>query len=659
MMRQLLGVFALGSLFGCGPTSNPTAGTRTTVVPQVNMSGTNGSAAVLPDGRIVYAKYVQGKAAIYVASAEGSNERRLTFGVWDYGSTIASPDSKWIAFRRDLGGQSDVLIVPIEGGDERVVAASASNETPTGWLADGSGLLFTSSTSRGATLSLYLMRDGSSAPVFDVEGSVSGYLSPDGRLIGYQLTKTGKNTIWVYDRDKRSHRQLTTEGFETLSLIPFSPDGKSLVYESRRTGTSDLWRVQLASGERRQLTQDIADDVNPRWSPDGSRIAFSSTRGGQPDLWVLSTGEGDVERLTDDAVSEMLYGWAPDGLSVIAGVGRGSSHIYRLPTVGTGPVALTSGAWTVVGNNDADPTIDVSRDGLQVAYAGTKNGDPDIWTVAVAGGESRLVAGGPSIETNPTWSPDGKRIAFTSTRSGNPDIWVSAVDGGTPVQLTNWQGSEDVAHFSPTGLEIAFLSDHESSGKDLWVVPAAGGQSRRLTTLGTLTGRLRWNPDGMSLAFDARIAGSGGPAVFIVAAAGGATRQVTPASSFAPAWSPDGRDLAVSMCQGGYCGTEVWSSAGKRLRRLATDSVVYEFVREWSPDQSTMMIGFQALTEDGGDRVALRPAVGGPATILAGPAGFSIDNMKIGLAGKAVIATGAPYGTRLDRIAVPAIAKTR
>jgi hypothetical protein len=71
-------------------------------------------------------------------------------------------------------------------------------------------------------LLLYQLADSSTAPLFEVDGSVAGYPSRDAALIAYQLTKDGKRTLWLYDRATKKHRQLTTEGFESLSFRPFS-----------------------------------------------------------------------------------------------------------------------------------------------------------------------------------------------------------------------------------------------------------------------------------------------------------------------------------------------------------------------------------------------------------------------------------------------------
>ena len=648
-MRPISALLVSLVVIGCARTDTGAGGGAgaTTLVPSPGVFGKQYSR----DGRLAFSKFVEGKAAIYVASGDGSGAKRVSFGVWDVGP-LWSPDGKSIALTRDAGGHNDVLIVPADSGAERVVAATSVNEFANAWLADGSGLLFGRNGARGTETWVYHVGDGTSEKLFDVDGGTDSYPSPDGKSVAYELVKGGKSTIWLWDIASRTHRQLTTEGFETIDFGCFSPDSRTILFESRRTGTLDLWRLEPASGAQQQLTKDVAEDFNGRWSPDGTRIVFASNRGGQPDLWVLSTGEGDVQRLTDSAIPESNPDWTPDGQGVIAEVALGHTHLYSLPVAGGAPVQLTSGDWDT-------GDVEVSQDGAWVAYSGTKNGDLDIWTIPVAGGEPVLVSGAPGDDDFPSWSPDGKQIAFASRRSGNPDIWIAPAGGGTATRLTDWPTGEFRPRWSPDGNAIAFLSDRDSPGQDIWIMPAAGGAGKRLTTIGLVGPQFRWSPDGKTMLIPGQIEASGGQVVFTVPVMGGTPKVVAPATSFSPRWAPNGREFEVSKCSAGYCVAEIWSVDGKHVRSLNAKSDVYEFTASWSADGSQLLIGWQDLVGDGGNRVDIRSAADGKAQLLAGPPG----NNNLGLVGfadgdKVAIAGGGPNGNSLQRITVPAVAKS-
>ncbi len=599
------------------------------------------------DGRLAYAMYVKGKNAVYVGNSDGSNAKRVSFGIWDFGP-LWSPDGKWIAFGRDMGGHSDVSIVPADSGAERVVASTATDEVPSGWRGDGSAFLYVKRTSGGYEMWQYRMADGANERVFEADGSVGGYPARKANLVAYVLTKGGKTTLWLWDGDKKTHRQLTTDGFEALSDHAFSPDDASLLYSSRRSGTSDIWRVDLASGTRTQITQDVADDYAPEWSPDGRRIAFVSNRGGQPDIWVTSGGEADVQRVTNDATSESKPRWTADGRSILSVVSPGHQHLYSMPVDSTPAHALTSGDWDVLGAARSD-------DRTMVAYVGNKNGDQDIWVIPATGGESRLVAGGPGNDYGPSWSHDGKQLAFVSVRSGNADIWIVSVEGGAPRRLLDWPTDERNPRWSPDGKSITFVSGRESSGSDLWMVPVGGGPAKRLTTLGTVGAHV-WSHDGKWLTFGAQSKTSGGFAGFVVGPAGGEPMQLAPATVLDLSWSSSDKYLTVGQClANGSCRIELRSPDGKFLRTLNdTPEIIYEFSPSWSTDESEVAITCLDLAGNGDGYIEIRSAPAGALVRrLPNPPGLMTQTVGFAAGDKSLLALAVPRSSRLMRIPVP------
>ena len=646
MIRRITALLAAVTVLACARTDSPGAAGRKTILDSPGLYGQD----IAADGRLAYGQYIDGKSAIFVSDGEGKGVRRVSFGIWDTGP-IWSADGKWIAFTRDAGGHNDAVIIPSDSGPERIVGGTPADETSSAWLPDGSGMLFTRGTARGSETWVYKLADGTSAKLFDVDGSTSSFPSPDGKFIAYTLRKGGKSTIWLWDAVKKTHRQLTTEGFESMAFGSVSPDSRSVLYQSFRTGTNDIYRIDVASGKSEQLTKDVAQDGLARWSPDGKQIVFLSNRGGQPDLWIMSTGESDVQRLTDDAIAEGTPAFTRDGRGVLVDVVRGQPHLYSLPVAAGSPVALTSGDWAVI-------DVDVSRDGTQIVYVGTRNGDEDIWTVPVRGGESVLVSGAPGPDNQPSWSPDGKQIAFASNRAGNSDIWIAPAAGGTATRVTDWPTGESRPRWSPDGKSIAFLSNRETSGVDIWTIPVAGGQPTRLTTLGLIGQQFYWNPDSKSIVFQAQAETSGGIAVFTVPASGGTPKQVAPATSFRPRWSPDGRAISLSTCTAGYCVREIWSADGKFLRRLNSKPNVYEFDGIFSADGSQILVGWQDLVGDGGNRIDIRSATGGKARLLAGPEGYTMVVAGFGDSERVVVAGGIRNGNTIQRIEVPAPIKS-
>jgi dipeptidyl aminopeptidase/acylaminoacyl peptidase len=111
----------------------------------------------------------------------------------------------------------------------------------------------------------------------------------------------------------------------------------------------------------------------------------------------------------------------------------------------------------------ADPQI--SPDGKWVAYTvtyyskETNKGNSDIWLVSINGGEARRLTNSPKADNSPRWLPDGKSIAFISARDGDPQIYTVAAAGGEPVKVSSISTGVSGFVVSPDGKYFAFASD--------------------------------------------------------------------------------------------------------------------------------------------------------------------------------------------------------
>ncbi|HEX2723852.1 MAG TPA: hypothetical protein VHM24_13130, partial [Gemmatimonadaceae bacterium] len=172
MIRAVIVFLCGASIVACARTESPSRSGRTTIVPGPGTLGYDFSR----DGRLAFAKYVDGKSAIYVANGTGTGAKRVSFGVWDT-APIWSPDGRWIAFSRDAGGHSDAVLIPSDSGPERVFGGTSADEATVDWLPNGSGILFSRGTAKGFETWVYNIADGSSAKLFEVDGSTNSYPS--------------------------------------------------------------------------------------------------------------------------------------------------------------------------------------------------------------------------------------------------------------------------------------------------------------------------------------------------------------------------------------------------------------------------------------------------------------------------------------------------
>ncbi|MDE2901436.1 MAG: leucine-rich repeat domain-containing protein [Chloroflexota bacterium] len=184
------------------------------------------------------------------------------------------------------------------------------------------------------------------------------------------------------------------------------------------------------------------------------------------------------------------------------------------------------------------------------------------------------------------------------------------VDGTDPQRLTsNDLEFDSYPAWSPDGRRIAHLyAEHGLGAFRLAVTPLDGGQpvdATRLIRPGTRRQVLlapqkpAWSPDGRQLA----VRGAAG-VTYLVDAADGTARQIAPDTSIAtkvvggPAWSPDGRRLAVLEAAGRDFTLVTFSVDGDDARRLATlpgrpyadAGPGWAPTVAWSPDGSKILV---------------------------------------------------------------------
>lgn len=236
--------------------------------------------------------------------------------------------------------------------------------------------------------------------------------------------------------------------------------------------------------------------------------------------------------------------------------------------------------------------------------------------------------------SDPRISPDGKRLLYTKSRArrdqSKPEtqVWLSDIDGGNASPVTRSGVRSGGGRWSPDGKTISFVSDRGGDCSTLFLLPATTpGEARRLIRHKSAMIDPTWSPNGKQIAYVTQVdpgnldehasSGDNTPKVrvtdrldykqdqrgylndnrlqlFVVDAASGAKRRLTlsPDDLAVPAWSPDGRTIAVKVStQNGMCshiGLVDVETGG--MRTIGGESGIAG-VFAWSPDGRRMLVG--------------------------------------------------------------------
>ena len=139
----------------------------------------------------------------------------------------------------------------------------------------------------------------------------------------------------------------------------------------------------------------------------------------------------------------------------------------------------------------------ISARHVAFVYAG------DVWVADRDGKNSRRLTTYPGTEGNPHFSPDGSQVAFSGEYDGNTDVFTVPVDGGEPKRLT-WHPHPDIVKgWTNDGQNVVFASGRENAPYAIpdrfWKVSLKGGLEESLHIPRVWQGH--FSPDGKRFAY--------------------------------------------------------------------------------------------------------------------------------------------------------------
>jgi Tol biopolymer transport system component len=424
-------------------------------VPIVNLPGDVDMASFSPDARSVAFRWDAARhqnGDIYALRLSSNSLRRLTYSADEDYSPAWSPDGRSIAFLRVSGQDTLLMLVPAEGGPERILRRMTGLgdlfSATLDWSADGKYIASPERIGDSVSLMLVAVATGQARRLtFTPAGQmdIQPNFSPDGRkLIFTRVVSASVQSMYLQPL--------------TADLLPLGDSKAVPVFDNIRVG-SPVWIG----------AEEVLFAANPRVGRGIWRLRIG------PD--GRSVGKPRLEPFA--APNQTLAHPSRDMRRLVFSQGLEVSSIWRVD-LRTNPPRLSR----LIGGGLNNASARVSPDGKRIVFESNRSGSAEVWMANADGtGLKQLTWNNGPVTGSPAWSPDGQFIAFDSRLDGYPYIYLMPAAGGAIRRLTSTPGANVLPSWSADGSAIYYSSgapDHF----DVWRIPLSGGTPRQITHQG-------------------------------------------------------------------------------------------------------------------------------------------------------------------------------
>ena len=356
---------------------------------------------------------------LYTVGKEGGVARRLTSGPGYSSFPHFSGDGTQLAFTSQYDGNTEVYVMPAEGGTPKRLTTTAT--------------LGRDDISDRMGPNNIVMTWENTKPLVVFRSRMKSFDSFIGSLFTVGL-----------DAELPQQLPLPRGGF-----VSFSPDDSKIafnrVFREFRTWkhyrggmADDVWIHDFKTGATENLTNNPAQDICPMWGAD-NKIYFLSDRDNRMNLFSIDQTNKETKQLTSFKDFDIKF--PSIGKDSIVFEQAGYIWRYDLASGQATPVPIdikedfASGRSALVDASKHVDSVSPAPDGERVIVVARG----DLFSVPAKDGTPRNLTKTSNVhERDAVWSPDGKWIAYNSDSTGENELYVRSQDGkGQPQQLTN------------------------------------------------------------------------------------------------------------------------------------------------------------------------------------------------------------------------------
>jgi dipeptidyl aminopeptidase/acylaminoacyl peptidase len=352
---------------------------------------------------------------LWLVPADGGEPRQLTASPKHDRHPTWSPDGKWLAFESNRGGDFQVYVIPADGGEARKLTTIATEATQPVWSPDGKHIAFISAVFPEFSDKPFAEADKLNKEKLDAREKSK----VKARVITRLLYRHWDS--WV--DDKRQH----------LFIVPV------------KDGTATGAPRNLTPGDRDAVptSTTFASGDEFAWSLDGSELVYTATptpareEAWRTDhnLYSVNIATGDRKQLTTNPAADGCPRFSPDGKWLA----------YRAQ----------------------------SRAGFEA----------DRWQLMLrnrATGETRsLTTDFDSLVESIAWAADSQSLVIEAEDKGTKPLWTVPLSGGTVKPLVTGGANSEPA--VTRGGHVFFTRNSLSAPAEILRVPLAGGSPQPVT----------------------------------------------------------------------------------------------------------------------------------------------------------------------------------